>query len=78
MPTLLITGANRGIGLEMARQYSQDGWTVVATCRDPEGAGELQTLAREEGSLVEIHPLSVTDGEGLAALARRLEGRPWW
>ena len=33
MPTVLITGANRGIGLEFARQYSSDGWDVVATAR---------------------------------------------
>ena len=33
MPTVLITGANRGIGLEFARQYSQDGWEVIATAR---------------------------------------------
>lgn len=35
MPTVLITGANRGIGLELAKQYSGDGWSVVATARDP-------------------------------------------
>ena len=33
MPTVLITGANRGIGLEFARQYSAEGWTVIATAR---------------------------------------------
>lgn len=34
MPTVLITGANRGIGLEFARRYAADGWRVIATCRD--------------------------------------------
>jgi NAD(P)-dependent dehydrogenase (short-subunit alcohol dehydrogenase family) len=42
MPTVLITGANRGIGLEFARQYSSDGWEVVATTRQP--SAELEAL----------------------------------
>ena len=44
MPTVLITGANRGLGLEFARQYSADGWDVVATARDPDDADELKAL----------------------------------
>jgi NAD(P)-dependent dehydrogenase (short-subunit alcohol dehydrogenase family) len=44
MPTVLITGANRGIGLEFARQYSVDGWEVIATARDPDGANDLKQL----------------------------------
>ena len=44
MPTVFITGANRGIGLEMARQYGADGWTVIATCRNPIAPGELATI----------------------------------
>ena len=35
MPTVMITGANRGIGLEFTRQYAADGWQVLATCRNP-------------------------------------------
>ncbi|MFL6829055.1 MAG: SDR family NAD(P)-dependent oxidoreductase, partial [Sphingomicrobium sp.] len=42
MPTVLITGANRGIGLEFARQYSKDGWNVIATARD--SSDELDAL----------------------------------
>ncbi len=42
MPTVLITGANRGLGLEFARQYAGDGWRVIATCRDPGGAADLK------------------------------------
>ena len=41
MPTVLITGANRGLGLEFARQYAADGWSVLATVRDPAAAGDL-------------------------------------
>ena len=42
MPTVLITGANRGLGLEFARQYAADGWSVIATCRNPIGVGALE------------------------------------
>ncbi len=34
MPTVLVTGANRGLGLELIKQYSQRGWEVIGTCRD--------------------------------------------
>jgi NAD(P)-dependent dehydrogenase (short-subunit alcohol dehydrogenase family) len=44
MPTALITGANRGIGLEFTRQYAAAGWKVVATARDPEGAQEIDQV----------------------------------
>ena len=44
MPSALITGANRGLGLEFARQYLADGWQVYAACRDPDSASELRRL----------------------------------
>jgi NAD(P)-dependent dehydrogenase (short-subunit alcohol dehydrogenase family) len=72
MPTVLITGANRGIGLELARQYAADGWTVLATCRDPGKAAELKAVAGD----VAVHRLDVDDPAGAEALAARLEGRP--
>jgi NAD(P)-dependent dehydrogenase (short-subunit alcohol dehydrogenase family) len=55
MPTLFITGANRGIGLEFARQYAADGWKVIATARDPGGAGELSALPGD----VTVRPLDL-------------------
>ncbi len=69
MPTVLITGASRGLGLEFARQYAADGWRVVATCRDPSGSGK--TLETIEGT-VEIHALDVTDHGRVEALAEEL------
>jgi len=68
MPTVLITGANRGLGLEYARQYAADGWRVIATCRDPESATELASL---EGQ-VEIHALDMGDHRQIQALAKSL------
>lgn len=55
MPTVLITGANRGIGREFARQYAEAGWRVIATCRDPsncDAAGECYRLDVSEPASV--------------------------
>lgn len=67
---VLITGANRGLGLEFARQYAADGWTVLGTARKPDEALALSALG------VEVLPLDVTDRESIASLAIALEGRP--
>ena len=73
--TILLTGANRGIGLELARQFAEDGWQVIACCRNPAGADELQALAERHPAL-EIHALDVTDYTQMAALGRELGDRP--
>ena len=72
MPTVLITGANRGIGLEFARTFAADGWTVHACCRQPDKAAALKALAGD----VAVHRLDVTDGLQVAGLARELADRP--
>ncbi len=70
MPSVLITGANRGIGLEFSRQYAADGWRVFASCRDPDGPGDLRAAAGE----ISRHRLDVTDSGQIAALAEELAG----
>ncbi|AMV71268.1 SDR family oxidoreductase [Desulfuromonas carbonis] len=75
MSTLLITGANRGIGLELVKVFAGKGWRVLACCRRPEVATELQSLAAA-ASGVTIHRLEVTDGGQIAALATELAGTP--
>lgn len=72
MPTVFITGANRGLGLEMARQYVADGWRVLAGCRDPDKAEALRALG--DGRGVDIHALDVSDLGQVDALAGRLSG----
>jgi len=72
VPTALVTGANRGIGLEFVRQYAADGWRVHAACRDPDGARDLKKIAGD----VELHRLDVTDARQIAALAKALKGEP--
>lgn len=73
--TILITGSNRGIGLEMARQFADDGWRVLACCRDLSNATELRSL-REQYPKLRLFQLDVTDYEHMAALARALDGEP--
>ncbi|KGE04631.1 Short chain dehydrogenase [Pseudohaliea rubra DSM 19751] len=72
MPTAMITGANRGIGLELLRQYAQQGWRVLGTCRNPETASAAQALADAHDS-VSLHALDVTDAAAVAALAVSLD-----
>ncbi|MBO2675245.1 SDR family oxidoreductase [Shewanella algae] len=74
MPQLLITGANRGIGLALTQVYLAAGWDVLACCRDPETADELLDLVNEFQGL-EVFALDVTDYEAVADLAAELEGR---
>jgi NAD(P)-dependent dehydrogenase (short-subunit alcohol dehydrogenase family) len=75
MSVILITGANRGLGLEFATQYAAAGWNVLATCRDPAAATELQSL-RVAHPALEVHPLDLADFATIDRLAARLAGRP--
>jgi NAD(P)-dependent dehydrogenase (short-subunit alcohol dehydrogenase family) len=68
--TVLITGANRGIGLELSRQYSAAGWSVIGTARKPESAQELAALG------VEVMQLDVTDPASVERLSQELGARP--
>jgi NAD(P)-dependent dehydrogenase (short-subunit alcohol dehydrogenase family) len=74
-PTVFITGSNRGLGLEFARQYAALGWNVIATCRNPETAIELQTLA-DSNSQVIIDRLDVTKQEEINAVGKRFRNQP--
>lgn len=67
MATILITGANRGIGLELSKQYAAAGDTVIRTMRGHD---------RAEGAVGEIQPLDVTSDASAEQLAALLAGRP--
>lgn len=67
MATVLVTGANRGLGLEFCKQYAADGWRVLACCRHPEAAGNLA-----EGPWVSVHALDVSDFKRIDNLALEL------
>lgn len=74
-PTVLITGANRGIGLEFVRRFASRRYRVFATCRSPEAAPDLKSLA-DKFPLVTVHALDVLDHPGVDALAAQLAEQP--
>lgn len=69
MPTVFITGDNRGIGLAFAQSYAASGWRVLAACRTPEKATALKAMKGD----IAIYALDVTDAGELARLAKTLK-----
>ncbi len=69
-PTVLITGSNRGLGLEFTKQYAAKGWNVIATARKPEKADDLNALAAANPNIT-IEQLDVTDHARIDALAEQ-------
>ena len=76
MPSMLVTGASRGLGLEMVRQFVGDGWRIYACCRTPATATDLAALAADSGGLITLHTLDVSSPEQIAALADEFRGTP--
>ena len=77
-PTVLITGANRGIGLELARQYADKGWNVIATSRHVAGDPALAALAdiAAKHPQVALEKLDVSDTATVRALAAKYQNQP--
>lgn len=75
MPVVLITGANRGLGLEFVRQYAERGWDVIATYRELAAATDLAALAAEQPH-IRLEQLDVIEPEEIKALAARLSRQP--
>jgi NAD(P)-dependent dehydrogenase (short-subunit alcohol dehydrogenase family) len=75
MNSVLITGSNRGLGLEWVRQYARDDWNVYATCRYPEQADELNRLAAASTN-INVHQLDVTQADQLESLVSNLGETP--
>jgi len=76
IPTVLITGANRGLGLEFTRQYVDRGWRVIATARRPDAADDLNALAEKHPGLVIIEQLDVQDFDVIDALSEKYADTP--
>jgi NAD(P)-dependent dehydrogenase (short-subunit alcohol dehydrogenase family) len=74
-PTILITGSNRGVGLALANEFAGQGWNVIATCRNPAEAKELNALAKANKKVV-VEALDVTSVPAMQALAGRYKGVP--
>src|SRR3546814_18797024 len=75
MRTCLVTGANRGLGLEFTRQLLAAGAHVVATCRQPGKASALNGLAGEHPGRLRVLPLDVANPKSIAELERAQIGR---
>lgn len=73
MPSILITGSNRGLGLEWVRQYLDLEWRVYATCRYPELAEELKQLQRHHPNL-SLHQLDITKADHVQRICQELTG----
>jgi len=73
--TVLVTGANRGIGLQLATNYAERGWTVIATARKPNKADDLNALADTHSNLT-VEYMDLLDHEGIDKLAKKLQGVP--
>ena len=69
MSTALITGANRGLGLEFVRQLSAQNWRVFACCRNPSEADALLQLAQASSGNISLHPLAVDNSAQITQLA---------
>ena len=74
-PTVFITGSNRGIGFALVKHYSQDGWNVIATCRNPNQAEDLKTLSKNFSNIF-IEEMDVTDLAEIAHLAQKYKDKP--
>src|SRR5215207_7398867 len=72
MASVLITGANRGLGFEFARQYSAEGWGVYAASRNPAAAEQLRGLAQQAPDRFTLVAMDVTDAESIKTAARQL------
>lgn len=75
MPQVLVTGANRGLGLEFVRQYAEDGWQVLACCRSPGSAAELDAMARRFPG-ISVALLDLDDYATIDDLAASTFGQP--
>jgi NAD(P)-dependent dehydrogenase (short-subunit alcohol dehydrogenase family) len=74
MANVLITGAARGIGQELVRQYAANGDRVYACCRNPGGADVLNGMAAESGGLISVHDMDVGSEDSINACASEIGG----
>lgn len=76
MATVLITGASRGIGFELARQYGEAGNRVLATCRSPEKSQQLKEIADRSGGAVSMHRMDVSSLDSIRAARAEIGEAP--
>ena len=76
MKTVLITGTNKGLGLEFTKQYLNEGWNVIATCRSPSTAKDLLTYKEKHQNYLTILSMDLTNEASIKQIGEKIEGRP--
>jgi NAD(P)-dependent dehydrogenase (short-subunit alcohol dehydrogenase family) len=76
MTAVLVTGASRGLGLELVRQYAEAGARVIATCRNPAQSPDLAALAARYRGAIQVEALEVTDHAAIDTLSAKFSGQP--
>ena len=76
MSSVLITGANRGLGLEFTRQYLKDGWEVYAFCRHPDKAADLSAMDADSRGNIQLREMDIGNKEQIEAAAKELKNLP--
>jgi len=76
MTVVFVTGASRGLGLELVRQYAADGAHVIATCRNPAGSPDLAALQASHPGSIRVEALDVTDHATIDSLAGAMRDQP--
>jgi len=76
MPTVFVTGANRGLGYEHVKQYAYKGWKIIACAREPKKANKLQELCAEYGDNFIIEQLDVVNHQDIDKLSRKFKNTP--
>ena len=74
MPTVFVTGANRGLGFEHVKQYAHKGWKIIACARNPDQADQLLDLQNKYGESFIIEQLDVTNHDSIDNLANNYQG----
>ena len=73
--TVFITGANRGLGLEFVKEFSENDYEVIATCRDPNSSSDLSALAKSNFK-IQLHQLDVSNTKNIQDLSIHLKNKP--
>lgn len=75
LSTVVITGANRGIGFELTKNFLKAGqWKIIACCRNPDSAQDLQKLVQDADNTIEVYKLNVTDDNSVKEFVQKLDG----
>ncbi|MDB2337359.1 SDR family NAD(P)-dependent oxidoreductase [Amylibacter sp.] len=76
MATVFITGTNKGLGLEFTKQYLNEGWNVIATCRSPTTAKDLLSLGKKHPNSLTILSMDLTNKASIEQIGEEIKERP--